>query len=876
MRIHVRIASTLRSLFRKRELDRDLDAELASFLDLLTEEKIRAGISPEAARRAARLELGGVEQVKEEVRARRLGGGTDTFFQDIRYAIRSLRKNAGFAVVAILILAVGIGGNTALFTTIHTTLLRNIPFYEPDRLVAGLKTIDGAMSGPVSRVDYFDYREYGRSFEELAALATFTVQHTVTGGRAPELVHASYVTWNLFRTLGVNPIAGRHFTPEEEVQGGAAVILISYAYWQSRFGGAQDAVGRTIQLDGSPFTVVGIMPRRFRFLYDADLWRLVDKDGPFDSERDSHSHFVIGRLKPGITIEQAQSEVDAISRSLQQQYPASNEGKALLVTGLHGFMTSRVRVSLLLLMATTALVLLIACGNVAGLLLARGERRLSEMAMRSALGASRRRLVRQLMTESVILTVVAGLLGIAVAYLLQDVLLRLLPVGELGVERPVINAWALVFTLLLSIATGLLVGVIPALRGTALHPAQQLRSGTHASEGARSSRLRSGLVVLQVALSIALLIGSGLLIRSFSHLSTVELGFDPQNLLTGQLQIQAADYTTAEERNQFYASLLEEIEALPGVVSATVINRLPIRSRWQDWSVWPADRPPPSIRENFTAMARWVSPGYFETMGIPLLSGRDISATDVPGSPYVAVISEGVARALFDDAEPIGRMVRIGWSDRSFEVIGVVADARVNTLRGAPDAAAYMASAQLGPTRLQVAVRTSGDPLLLVGPIEDLLRRKDSNVLLARPATMASVVDDGLADFRIVILSLSLFAGLALVLTAIGLYGVLAYHVGQRMNEMGIRLAMGASNADLLGMILRKGLVLVGVGLLLGMAGAYPGTLLVRQLLFETQPLDPATYAGAAGFLVLVAVLACLLPAWRATQVNLVDVLKRE
>jgi len=875
MSAYRRIISTFRSLFRKEELDRDLDEELASYLELLTAEKVRAGMSPERARREARLELGGVEQVKEKVRERRVGAMTDTVFQDVRYAVRTLRKNAGFTLVAVLILAIGIGATTALFSTINTALLSGLPYQQPDRLVIGLKTIDGEMSGPVSRVDYFDYREYSRSFEELGALTTFTMQFTATGGRQPELVDAGFITWNLFRTLGVNPIVGRHFLPEEEDPGGGGQIMISYGFWQSHFGGDPAVVGSALNFDGNPFPVVGVMPPGFRFMFDADVWALVDKNGPFDSERDSHSHWVVGRLRPGVTMEQAQADVDAISSALAEQYPASNAGKAMLLTELQSYMVRDVRLSLLLLMGTTVLVLLIACGNVAGLLLARGERRLAEMAMRSALGASRRRLLRQLVTESLILTVAAGLLGIAVAYLLQGVILQLLPVGELGMERPVIDSTALVFTLLVSVATGVVVGVIPALRGTASDPAQQLRSATRASPDVKSSRLRSGLVVLQVALSVALLIGSGLLIRSFAQLSTVDLGFDPQNLLTGQLQIQVSQYPTPEERNQFFTSLLEEIEALPGVVSATVINRLPILSRWQDWSIWPAEQPSPSIQESFSAMARWVSPGYFETMGIPMVAGRDIAATDVPGSPDVIVLSEGVVRALFQDADPIGRMVNVAdW--RTFEVVGVVRDARVNTLRRAPDAAFYMSHAQMAQARAQIAVRTAGDPNALVGPIDDLLRRKDPNVLFANASTMTSVLDDEVADFRIVILSLVLFAAVALALTSIGLYGVLAYHVSQRLNEIGVRMAMGASNGDLLGMILGRGMLLAGFGLVLGVAGAYPGTLVLRQLLFQTPPLDPATYVVAVGFLGLVAAVACLLPAWRATRVDLVEVLRRE
>ena len=874
MRAYGRLLNTFRSLFHKEQLDRDLADELASYLELLTAEKVRAGLSENDARRQARLELGGVEQVKEQVRDNRVGAVVDTLFQDIRYAIRSLRKNAGFAAVAILILAIGIGATTALFSTINTALLSSLPFQEPGRLVIGRKTVNGVMSETVSRVDYFDYREYGRSFEELAALADFTVQHTIMGERRPELVQAGYVTWNLFRTLGVNPIDGRHFLPEEEIPGSAGVTVISYGFWQSRFGGGPDAVGSTLDLDGSQLTVVGVMPRGFRFLLDADLWRLVDRDGPFDMTRDSHSHFVVGRLRSGVTMGQAQREVDAISSALAEQYAASNAGKGLVLTELQSYMVRHVRLSLLLLMGTTVLVLLIACGNVAGLLLARGERRLSEMAMRSALGASRRRLIHQLLTESMILTVVAGLLGIAVAYLLHGVILQLLPIGDLGMERPVINSAALVFTLLISIATGVLVGVVPALRETVTDPVQQLRSSTRASEGIRSSRLRSGLVVFQVALSVGLLIGSGLLTRSLVQLSTVDLGFDPDNLLTGQLQIQTSQYPTPEERNQFFNSLLQEVEALPGVVSATLINKLPIRSPWMDWPVRPAELPPQSVQDDFTAMARWASPGYFEAMGIPLLAGRDLAATDVPDSPPVIVLSETVVRALFQGSDPIGRMVKVG--GRSFEVVGVVRDARLNTLRSVPDAAMYMSFSQRAGVRAQIAVRASGDPIALVAPMTNLLRKKDPNVLFSAPSTMVSLLDDRVADFRVVIFSLVLFSCVALALTAIGLYGVLAYHVSQRLHEIGVRMAMGASQGDLLGMILRRGLLLAGVGLVLGVVGAFPGTLLVRQLLFETAPLDLATYIGAVGFLGLVATVACFVPAWRATKVDPVEVLRKE
>jgi putative ABC transport system permease protein len=877
----VRIKGTIQSLTRKRDLDRNLDEELQSYLEMLTRKKIDGGMSPDKARREAHLELGGIEQVKVRVRENRIGAALDSLLQDIRYSFRELGRQKGFTAIAVVILAIGIGANTALFSTINTVLLRSLPFEDPDQLVIGDKTIDGVDAGPVSRVDYFDYRELNRTFEELALFSNFTGQLSLTGGTRPELARAMQVTWNVFPALRVAPVAGRLFLPEDERQGGRQGVLISYGFWQRQFGGSPDAVGSTISLEGSSVVILGVMPQRFRFMHQTDVWSLIDRDGPYDDTRDSHSYTVVGRLKSGISIPQAQSDLDAISAGLEQEYPDTNKGKGLALFRLHEAMVWNVRLSLLLLMATTALVLLIACGNVAGLLLARGQQRLPEMALRAALGAPRGRLVRQLLTESVILSLLAGAAGITVAFQLQGLLVQLVPVGSTGIAPPAIDGVALAFALVVSVLTGLAVGVVPALRVAAVNPSPQLNARTHTA-GRQSVRLRNGLVVLQVAVSIILLIGSGLLIRSLTHLTKVDLGFDPDHLLTGTVRILGADHPTAEERHLFFSSLLEEIEVQPGVASAALISKLPIRNPWQDWPLWRAEDPRPARQDSFFAMARWVSPGYFETLRIPLLKGRDVSAGDVPGSPLVVVLSQVSARTLYPDREPIGQSVKLGWTDDPYRVIGVAADARLNGLRGVPDPAFYAAAAQMEATRImeatqiQVAVRSPGDPERFVGSIESLLRRKDPNAHFAGPATMRSVVDDALGDFRIVILSLGLFSGVALLLTAIGLYGVLAYHVQQRANEIAIRLALGASHGTILSLILKQGMVLVGGGLLLGLFGAWSASRLIRQLLFETEPLDAATYASASLFLFGVALLACVLPALRATRVSVVSALRNE
>jgi putative ABC transport system permease protein len=875
MPVFRRLVSTVQSLLRKDTLDRDLEAELESYIDLAADEQTRAGADPADARRRARLDLGGVEQVKERVRDTRLGSSLDILLQDCRYSLRSLRKNIGFTVVAVLVLAIGIGGTTALFSTVNAALLRAVPFEQPDRLVIGRKTRGDEQAGPVSRLDYFDYRERSRSFENLAALAGSS-ELTITGGDRPDLVRTTFVTWNLFSTLGVAPVLGRSFRSEEERTGGAAVAVISHSLWQRRYAGSAQAVGQVLRLNGTPLTIVGVLPAGFAFLFEAEVWGLVDRDGPIDEVRDSHSHTVVGRLKPGVSMAQAQSDVDAISVALEQQYPATNKGKGLRLIDFHAYLVSDIRPGLLLLMGTTVLVLLISCANVAGLLLARGQRRSTEMAMRTALGASKMRLLRQLLTESVVLTSLAGLVGIAVAYLLQELLVQVLPVGRPGIgSSDGIGTVPLLFALGVSVATGLLVGIMPALRATAVDISDQLKSGTRGLPGHPGTRFQSGLVVLQVAMSLTLLVGSGLLLHSLVEMAAVDPGFNADNLLTGQIRIQAADHPSPPQRAAFFESLLERTRRLPGVVSTATVSKMPILNRGQDWGVWPAEQVQPLPEDTPYAMARWVSPGYFRTVGIPLRRGRDIATTDAPGAPQVIVLSESCARQVFPSRDPLGRMLRVMFVDGEYEVVGIVADARVNEL-SREDPAFYLSAAQMNASALQLAVRTGRDPSALVEPIHQLLRRMDPNAVLSRPTTMRAVVDESLSGFRVVSLSAGLFAGLALLLVAIGLYGVLAYQVSQRSAEIGVRVALGASRRDVLGLVLKRGTALLVGGLLLGLFGSWTSARLIQRLLFQTGALDPAAYGSAVLLLAFVATMACLLPAWRAVRINPVEVLRKE
>jgi len=871
-----RMFHRLRALFRRGELEREMDEEIRLHVEMEAAELARNGLSPDEAGRQALVAFGGVERAKEEARDTRGFPWLEDVAQDVGYGLRTLRKNAGTTAVAILTMAIGIGATTAVFTLIDTALLRPAAFPEPDQLVAAQKTIDGAVSGPVSRLDYFDFRDQSRSFEGLAALMTGKAGVTVSSGAEPWVGDVGAVSWNLLRVLRLRPAIGRDFLEEEEAGGGAQVAIISHGLWQRRFGGSPSTVGSSIELNGQQFTVVGVMPSGLRLPIEADVWIAISQSGPADQTRDSHSHLLFGRLKSGVSIRQAQQDVDRIAEGLAQQYPGTNRGKGLRLTGLQEFLVRNIRPALLLVMATTVLVLLIACANVAGLLLARGQRSLPEMAMRTALGATRGRLVRQVLTEGVMLTLSGGLLGVVAARAIVTLLRQWPPVAALGTAGPVVDNTVLVFALAASILTGLLVGVVPAIRGTAVDPSAVLGAGRQALQGARGSRLRSVLVASQVAVSIVLLAGSVLAIRTVGSLTAVDLGFNPEGVFTARLLLSGREYAAPERRLAFFTSVLEGVRARPGVVSAGLISKLPILSPYQDWGIWPAGRPPAGPQDAVSANARFVSPGYFTTIGIPLVRGRDIADGDLAGTPRVIVVSEAVARTVFPGQDPIGRQVEVWSTEGVYTVVGVVGDARLDRALSDIVPAMYMSSAQFGSPASRIVIRTTGDPGQLAAPLHEIVRQADRNVPLDQAATLTSALGEVLGPARAASVSLAVFAAVALLLTAIGLYGVLAYHVSQQENEMGVRLAMGATPSSLLTLVLKRGLALVGSGLALGAVLLVPGAISVRKLPFKMSPQDPTIYVSALLLLSLVAAVACVLPAWRATRVNPIEVLRRE
>ncbi len=834
---------------------------------------MKTGIPEDQARRQAKLELGGIEQVTEKVRTERVGSHLGILAHDLRYTLRALRADPGFSIVVIIILALGIGATSALFSLVT----RDLPFPEPDRLVVGLKTYLGNTSGPVSRVDYYDFLDQNRTFADLAATTTLTQPIPMVGEGEPIMAEVGWVTWNFFRTLGVEPVAGRSFLPEEAEPDAPTVVIISYSFWQNRYGGSPDLVGRTISVAGTPITVIGILPADYHFLLEADIWSLVDRQGPFDRSRGSHSHWLVGRLRPGVSHEQAQADLGAIAASLAEQYPDTNEAKGIVLLPLRAFLMFNARPVLYTLLIATVLVLLIACGNAAGLFLARGQKRLPELAVRSTLGASRSRLVRQLLTESLALTVIAGGIGVAVAWLLLRLLLHLLPGGQAGLEPPTLHGGVLLFTLGVSIVTGILVGVVPALRGSVANLTGRLAGTTRVSEHVQSTRLRGGFVVLQVALSVVLLISAGLCINSLVRVGRVDLGFDHEDLFTCGLTLSGGDYQSEQQLQQFFTDLLDHIRALPMVAGATMINRAPLLQPYQDWGVYPLSGSEVLVNDGVSALSRWVPPGYFETMRMPLIEGRDFNATDSGEAAQKIILSEDTARRLFPDGDPIGQQVAVDFTGETpFEVIGVVGDARLNGVLSDPFRAMYMPYARMTSGQMQLLVRGTDSASAVAGPVREIIRGMDRNLPLAYPATYEEIIADQLGGFHTTILAMGLFAALALILAAIGLYGVLTFHVRQRSRELGIRMVFGAGRSDIIGRVLRQGYLLVAIGLGLGLTGAAAATGLVRRILFQAEALDTAAYAGAVILFAAVAFVACLIPARRTLRIDPVESLRAE
>jgi len=807
----------------------------------------------------------------------------DDLLRDLRYAARMMLRNPAFTSIAVLTLALGIGANTAIFSVVNGVLLRPLPYHEPGRLVLiAEKTSYPTVS--TSYENYLDWRDQSHSFEAMEATHASTI--TLTGSGEPERLNVRMATAGLFPMLGIDASMGRTFLPEEDKANGPPVVLLSHGLWQRRFGASREILGKPITLDAQPYTVVGVLPGGFQVIQPADLYLpFTPWARTLPEDRNWHPGiFPLARLKPGVTREQARAEMVGITKRLEEQYPLFNTGKSADVVGLQDKIVQNSRPALLLLLAAVSFVLLIACVNVANLLLARAATRGREIAIRAAMGASRRRMIRQLLTESALLSAVGGAVGLLMAWAALGPLLRLaadsVPQGvPIGLDLPV-----LAFTALVSLLTGILFGIVPALRTARLDLRETLNEGSRGTtSGPGQHRLRGALVAMEIALAVLLLVGSGLLLRSFSRLQEVPPGFQPDHLFVADLPLSETAYAEPPRRYDFFDRLVERAKALPGVKSAAAASFLPVSGGGSVIHFNVKGRPPKTPNDFIAAGYRTITPGYLETLGVPLVQGRLFTAADREGAPPVVVINATMLKAFFNDENPLGKYLQLGATPEQevpwMEVVGVVGDVRPG-LGIDPQAEMYLPYRQadevLPVFQLSLVLRTASDPLLQASAVRNALADIDPNQPLVKVRTMEENMATSVAQPRFRTWLIGIFAGMALLLAAVGVYGVMSYTVTQRTNEIGVRVTLGARPKEIYRIIVGEGLrfALLGVGI--GLAAALALTRLLQSFLFGVSAYDPLTFAGVAVVLVLVALAASFIPARRATRVDPMVALRYE
>jgi len=841
----------VRSVAHRAKVDSELTEELQYHVDRDTERHIAAGMSPEEARREALREFGGVQQTKEAMRADSGASHFEFFRQDLRYGWRMLRKSPTFSLVAISVLALGIGANVAIFTIINAVLLERLPFHDPEQVVAIQENTANATGWTSSVPNFEDYRSRQHTFEELSLWTAQSVN--LTGTEHPERVIGGFSSDNFFHMLGVKADRGRLFLAGDDAPEAPKTVILSHATWQTPFGGDEHILGKQLILNGEAQTIIGVLPANFTFpLGDTDVYLNIRSYPNYSLLRSAKTQLLIGRVKKGISESEAVADLNVIAQQLAHDFPAENAGIHIGLVRVKDAQVVSIRTGLLVVMCTVALVLLIACANLAGLLLARGAARTRELAIRAALGASRGRIVRQLVSESLLLSIIGGIAGLFLSWLALHTLLGTAPVS-LPVEvaaRP--DGRVLFFALATSVLTGLIFGTIPALKLSRPNLSSAFAGGS-ATASAGHTWLRSAFVVGQIALSLVLLVAAGLLVRSFRSLMSVHPGFDTRNLLTMEYRLPKNVYKTATQRWDFHRRMLQHVEHVPGVVSAAVIQGLPFSGNGGSLAFWPATVPPPT-NSGTTAISNLVTPGYFDTVGLSVLKGRNFTDSDKADSPTVVVVNRILAAKTWPGEDPIGKELRfpgtsiaagLSSGPTRATVIGVVPDTKHYAVREALEPQIYFAYSQMTGIFGTLVVKSAADPMSLSVPVRQAVWTVDKDQPVWKIRTLDSLIYRDIAGDRFIVVLMSLFGLLALALTTVGTYGLISYSVAQRTQEIGVRMALGASRRAILLLVMQRAVRLVFIGVLIGVVAAFATTHIMRALLYNVSAVDPISFAAA-------------------------------
>ena len=885
MNIFRSLTTGLKELLRRNKAERELNEELNAYVQSAAEAKVKTGATPQEALRAARLEMGGMESVKHQVRAVGWEFALEVFAQDVRYGVRILLKSPLFTAVAVTTIAIGIGATTAMFSLVDAILLRPLPYPDPQRLVV-VGTHQRGESGmsAMGTADFLAWRDHQQSFEEVAVLDRASNSFALSGLGAPERIPGVGVSANFFSMFGVAPIKGRGFHPGEDLPGAPAVVVISERFWRDHLNSDPEVLNRTVTLDGKQHTIVGVMPAGFRFPSQkpVDVWAIHTLNPP--TARPPYGLLALGRLKPGINIRQADAELDEIVAQVTALYPSSPELVGVMMP-MKEWMVTDFSTALLVLLGAIALLLLIAVVNVANLLLARATARQREVAVRMAMGASRKRVVRQLLTESGVLSLMGGVVGLLLAWLAVRAFLAFGPGQMPRLNEVGINLGVLLFTFAICVSSGILFGLAPAFETSRPSLSDPLKDANRSSSSASAHRTHRVLLVFEVALALLLMIGSGLLIRSFVRLSDVNPGVQPDHVITAAISL-PNKYAEPSQIQQFWQQFLEKVQSLPGVKAVGITMSLPPNLLLITNPFTVEGQGYDRHRQQQLAEEMTVSPDYFRALGIPLMKGRFFSPSDrveQEKDPMIVIINETMARQYFSGKDPIGGRIQTGDPEPGSPwetIVGVVADVKYSGLDSGPGPTIYVPyneNAWVGWSRqMYLVVRGSGNAPDLVPAIRTQLASVDNTIPLAQIRSMDELLDESLVQQRFRTWLISGFAALALLLSTIGLYALISYSVSQRTREIGVRVALGARRGHVMGMVLKEGMQLLTLGLLLGLLGAFLTTRIMQSLLYSTSATDALSFVATSLTLVVVALLACYIPARRATKVDPIVALRYE